>query len=307
MADPTEPARLAIEAKEKEKKTLEKIIKLTEAINAKKKSNLVNTAVKYGIAVKTKTACTTSQSTVPSLSAPKSAGATSACIAAVSSKESKEQQLASYRKQIEALQQKMDNNKRKSTASSLSSFSASSLLVSGATSTGVLKKAKVDKTAQTTSTDRVTAVGTSAFERRGPSLAAVGSSGSSGKKQPCRHFLGNGCHDDDCPFLHVKVSSSAAVCPGFLQGYCAEGTACKLKHFVDAPSNNNHSRGGRGGGRRGGRGGGDRGRGQARGGGIIISSSASSSSASLSSQSTAAASGAADLSSSAIMPNFALE
>ena len=53
------------------------------------------------------------------------------------------------------------------------------------------------------------------------------------EKMPvCTHFLAGTCNRDPCPYSHVKVSSSAAVCEKFLKGFCPDGSACKLKHVL---------------------------------------------------------------------------
>lgn len=44
---------------------------------------------------------------------------------------------------------------------------------------------------------------------------------------------GSGCKlGDQCPYLHVRVSPDADVCPDFVQfgGYCPRGTQCPMKH-----------------------------------------------------------------------------
>ncbi|TMW68566.1 hypothetical protein Poli38472_006034 [Pythium oligandrum] len=50
------------------------------------------------------------------------------------------------------------------------------------------------------------------------------------KMPVCVMFLRGSCTRDDCRFLHVKVSGTAQLCEAFLQGYCKDGAACKLKH-----------------------------------------------------------------------------
>ncbi|CAM9213945.1 unnamed protein product [Sphacelaria rigidula] len=51
------------------------------------------------------------------------------------------------------------------------------------------------------------------------------------EKMPvCIYFERGMCFTPNCPYLHVKVSKKAAICPNFLKGYCPDGTACRLKH-----------------------------------------------------------------------------
>ncbi|CAN0579575.1 unnamed protein product [Ectocarpus sp. 12 AP-2014] len=51
----------------------------------------------------------------------------------------------------------------------------------------------------------------------------------------CIYFEKGMCFTPNCPYLHVKVSQNAAVCPRFLKGYCPDGTACRLKHELPDP------------------------------------------------------------------------
>ncbi|CAM9327034.1 unnamed protein product [Ascophyllum nodosum] len=46
----------------------------------------------------------------------------------------------------------------------------------------------------------------------------------------CIFFERGMCFTPNCPYRHVKVSQSAAVCPNFLKGYCPDGLSCRLKH-----------------------------------------------------------------------------
>eukprot|EP00903_Cladosiphon_okamuranus_P012629 g11815.t1 len=56
------------------------------------------------------------------------------------------------------------------------------------------------------------------------------------EKMPvCIYFERGMCFTPNCPYLHVKVSRNAAVCPSFLKGYCPDGTACRLKHELPNP------------------------------------------------------------------------
>ncbi|CAM9156970.1 unnamed protein product [Pylaiella littoralis] len=56
------------------------------------------------------------------------------------------------------------------------------------------------------------------------------------EKMPvCIYFEKGMCFTPNCPYLHVKVSRNAAVCPSFLKGYCPDGTACRLKHELPDP------------------------------------------------------------------------
>ena len=51
------------------------------------------------------------------------------------------------------------------------------------------------------------------------------------EKMPvCKFFLEGVCVKDVCPYLHVKVSEKAKLCPDFLKGHCARGVECNLKH-----------------------------------------------------------------------------
>ncbi|KAJ3010118.1 hypothetical protein HKX48_007578, partial [Thoreauomyces humboldtii] len=53
----------------------------------------------------------------------------------------------------------------------------------------------------------------------------------------CLHFERSGCHKDGCPYLHVKLSPDAAVCPAFaLEGYCDSGSQCLLRHVFECPA-----------------------------------------------------------------------
>ncbi|CAM9215422.1 unnamed protein product [Scytosiphon promiscuus] len=56
------------------------------------------------------------------------------------------------------------------------------------------------------------------------------------EKMPiCIYFEKGMCFTPNCPYLHVKVSQNAAVCPSFLKGYCPDGTTCRLKHELPDP------------------------------------------------------------------------
>eukprot|EP00752_Nemacystus_decipiens_P001366 g1355.t1 len=56
------------------------------------------------------------------------------------------------------------------------------------------------------------------------------------EKMPvCIYFERGMCFTPNCPYLHVKVSQNAAVCPRFLKGHCPDGTACRLRHELPNP------------------------------------------------------------------------
>lgn len=52
------------------------------------------------------------------------------------------------------------------------------------------------------------------------------------KMPVCYHFLTSICTNDNCPYLHVKVSEKASVCKAFLKGYCPLGAQCPNKHML---------------------------------------------------------------------------
>jgi hypothetical protein len=43
------------------------------------------------------------------------------------------------------------------------------------------------------------------------------------------------CTNESCPYRHVNVNPKAAVCEGFLRGYCADGDLCNKKHTYVCP------------------------------------------------------------------------
>src|SRR4051812_18866224 len=42
----------------------------------------------------------------------------------------------------------------------------------------------------------------------------------------CVHFLKGACSNANCPYLHVKVSDDAQICPEFARGFCPRGPTC---------------------------------------------------------------------------------
>ena len=56
------------------------------------------------------------------------------------------------------------------------------------------------------------------------------------KMPTCKFFLEGVCTADNCPYLHVKVNSEAAICQQFLKGYCPNGTDCKKRHVIACPN-----------------------------------------------------------------------
>ncbi|RKF55424.1 Zinc finger CCCH domain-containing protein 3 [Golovinomyces cichoracearum] len=56
----------------------------------------------------------------------------------------------------------------------------------------------------------------------------------------CVHFGRGNCSKPNCPYTHVRVSSSALVCRRFATyGYCEKGTACMERHVVECPDFSN--------------------------------------------------------------------
>nr|VDD06981.1 unnamed protein product [Brassica rapa] len=51
----------------------------------------------------------------------------------------------------------------------------------------------------------------------------------------CSYFLQGLCNSDACPYRHVHVNPSAAICDGFLKGYCSDGDECRKKHSYTCP------------------------------------------------------------------------
>ncbi|CAF2109866.1 unnamed protein product [Brassica napus] len=51
----------------------------------------------------------------------------------------------------------------------------------------------------------------------------------------CSYFLQGLCNNDACPYRHVHVNPSAAICDGFLKGYCSDGDECRKKHSYTCP------------------------------------------------------------------------
>ncbi|CAN7021772.1 unnamed protein product [Brassica rapa subsp. trilocularis] len=51
----------------------------------------------------------------------------------------------------------------------------------------------------------------------------------------CSYFLQGLCNNEACPYRHVHVNPSAAICDGFLKGYCSDGNECRKKHSYTCP------------------------------------------------------------------------
>jgi hypothetical protein len=52
----------------------------------------------------------------------------------------------------------------------------------------------------------------------------------------CIHFVRGNCNNNECRYAHVKVSSSAPICPAFANlGYCEEGADCPNRHEFECP------------------------------------------------------------------------
>ncbi|KAJ4916334.1 Zinc finger C-x8-C-x5-C-x3-H type family protein [Raphanus sativus] len=51
----------------------------------------------------------------------------------------------------------------------------------------------------------------------------------------CSYFLQGLCNNEACPYRHVHVNPSAAICDGFLKGYCSDGDECRKKHSYTCP------------------------------------------------------------------------
>ncbi|CAN6896517.1 unnamed protein product [Brassica oleracea] len=45
----------------------------------------------------------------------------------------------------------------------------------------------------------------------------------------CSYFLQGLCNNDACPYRHVHVNPSAAICDGFLKGYCSDGDEVRIQ------------------------------------------------------------------------------
>eukprot|EP00697_Spironema_sp_BW2_P008906 gnl/Spiro4/23640_TR11689_c0_g1_i1.p3 gnl/Spiro4/23640_TR11689_c0_g1~~gnl/Spiro4/23640_TR11689_c0_g1_i1.p3 ORF type:complete len:121 (-),score=10.24 gnl/Spiro4/23640_TR11689_c0_g1_i1:45-407(-) len=48
----------------------------------------------------------------------------------------------------------------------------------------------------------------------------------------CTAFLACVCTNSKCAYSHVKTNPSAPVCPDFVNGLCAQGPNCKLRHTL---------------------------------------------------------------------------
>lgn len=44
------------------------------------------------------------------------------------------------------------------------------------------------------------------------------------------NFMAGLCTNRDCPYRHVNVNPKAAICEGFLKGYCADGNEVLTNH-----------------------------------------------------------------------------
>ncbi|KND01332.1 uncharacterized protein SPPG_03144 [Spizellomyces punctatus DAOM BR117] len=52
----------------------------------------------------------------------------------------------------------------------------------------------------------------------------------------CLHFERGRCRNENCPYLHVKLSPDAAICRDFaLEGFCEAGDQCKNRHVYQCP------------------------------------------------------------------------
>ncbi|CAN8312832.1 unnamed protein product [Cochlearia groenlandica] len=51
----------------------------------------------------------------------------------------------------------------------------------------------------------------------------------------CSYFLQGLCNNETCSYRHVHVNPSAAICDGFLKGYCSDGDKCRKKHSYTCP------------------------------------------------------------------------
>jgi hypothetical protein len=55
----------------------------------------------------------------------------------------------------------------------------------------------------------------------------------------CSFFQRGVCTNSKCPYLHVRVNPNADVCQKFLDGFCPNGSKCKLKHILPRKNEGN--------------------------------------------------------------------